>query len=126
LNIPRLKIIYILSLAILAAILIMAVFKPFTTGSNYTEVARQSLLKTQDEWILQMDILNHEGKDVTYRIHILISDTDYHEDFVVRDGGKYTYVHHIKQNTLEDGRVDYRIYKEKDSEPFEQGVYYLK
>jgi hypothetical protein len=124
----KLKLFLIFSLIILAALFVLAVFKPFATGANYTEVARQSLLQTQNEWILQFDILNHEGKDVNYTIHILFSDKDniYSEDFVVRDGGKFTYIHHINKNTIGNGRVAYKIYKEKAEQPFEQGTYYLK
>jgi hypothetical protein len=125
-RITKLKIIFILSLMVLAALFVMAVFKPFASGGSYTEVSRQSLLQNQEEWIFQFDILNHEGGDVRYSIQMEFSGKDYREDFVVRDGGKFTYIHHIKQNTFASGQVSYRIYKENAKEPFETGTYYLK
>ena len=125
-QISKLKIFYLLSLAILAVLFVLAVFKPFASGANYTEVGRQSLLKTQDEWILQFDILNHENKDVKYTIRILFSDKDYHEDFLVKNGGKFTYIHHINENTIGNGQVTYKIFKENADQPFEQATYYLK
>lgn len=125
-NVSKLKIFYILSLVILATLLIFAVFKPFAEGTTYTEIGRQSLLKTQDEWILQFDILNHEGRDVKYTIHTLVSGQDYQEDFMVRDGEKSTYIHHVNAGNIGNGQVTYRIYKENESSPVDQGTYYLK
>jgi hypothetical protein len=125
-KITKLQIFYVVSLLILATLFVLAIFKPFASGSNYTQVSRQSLLQTQDEWIFQFDVLNHEGLDVRYTIHFLFGGQDYQENFMVRDGGKFTYIHHIRKENAGSGNVDYKLYKENSSEPIEQGTYYLK
>ena len=125
-KITKLQVFYVISLLILATLFVLAIFKPFASGSNYTQVSRQSLLQTQDEWIFQFDILNHEGHVVRYTINFLFGDQDFHENFIVRDGGKFTYIHHIKKEDAGSGSVDYKLYKENSSEPIEQGSYYLK
>jgi hypothetical protein len=125
-KITKLQVFYIISLLILATLFVLAIFKPFASGSNYTQVSRQSLLQTQDEWIFQFDILNHEGHVVRYTIHFLFGGQDFHETFIVRDGGKFTYIHHIKKEDAGSGSVEYKLYKENSSEPIEEGSYYLK
>ncbi len=125
-RITNLKMVYIVSLLLLATLFVLAVFKPFATGASYTQISRQSLLHNPGEWILQFDLFNHEGHDVRYSIQILFGGNDYREDFVVKNGGKFTYIHHIPDADIGNGQVTYRIYKEDGSQPFEQATYYLK
>jgi hypothetical protein len=125
-KISRLQIVFIISLLVLAALFSIAVFKPFISGAAYTQVSRQSLLHNPGEWVMQFDIFNHEGRDILYTIRFQFSDHDYQEDFIVRDGGQYTYIHHIKDKDIGNGQVTYKIFKENADEPFEQATYHLQ
>jgi hypothetical protein len=125
-KLTRFQLVYIISLVILVVVLIFAVLKPFASGGQYTEISRESLLNKDDEWILQFDISNHEGKDILYVLHTEIAGQDYQEAFMVKAEGKFTYIHHIKKADAGNQQVIYRIYKENESNPLEQGVYYLK
>jgi hypothetical protein len=122
----KIKLLFIVSLLVLAVIIVFTIFKPLAAGEPYTEVSRQSLFKKEDQWILQFDILNHEGQDVKYAIQLSIDGKDYREAFVVRDNGKFTYIHHFKNADIGNGELIYRIYRENENRPLEQSTYYLR
>jgi len=122
----KLRIVYILSLVILAVLIVFTVFKPMTASGKYSEIQREQLLEAKDEWIIQFDIANREGKDTKYTINVSVAGEQYNEEFLIRDGGIYTYIHHIPHNVVGTGEVGVTIYKEGENTPFEQTTYYLK
>ena len=121
----KIKLFFVFSLLILGALIIFTVFKPMTAGEQYSEVTRQKLLQTQDEWILQFEISNHEGRDIEYRVNVSPGGEQYHGRFLVKDGGIYTYSHHVNKNLAGNGRITTEIYKEDEGEPLAQVTYYL-
>lgn len=115
-----------MSLVILAVLIVFTVFRPMATGGKYSEVSRESLLQTNQEWILQFDIVNHEGKDMRYIIDISVDGKLYRESCLINSGGLFTYIRQIRSSELTSGEVSIMIRKEGEDTPFEQKTYYLK
>lgn len=122
----KLGIIYIGSLGILAVLLVFTVFQPMATGDKYSEVQKEQLLETESEWIIQVDIINNEGRDQNYTINVLVDEILYTDSILIRDGAKFSYIHHIRRDTIINGDVSFTIYKEGEAAPFEKVIYYLK
>ena len=123
---PKLRIIYIVSLVILGVLVAFTVFRPMATGEEYSEVQRAQLLQREDQWIIEFDILNREGKDTSYTIRVLADGKQYTESVLVRDGGAFTYIHHFYPERLTKREVSFAVYKEGESTPIEQATYFLK
>ena len=121
----KLKLFYMVSLAALAALVVFTVFRPIVADREYSEIGRVELLQAEGEWIVQFDISNHEGKDIVYTVNVSVDGQKYGDRFVVREGGKYTYIHHILRDRVGDSKVDVAIWKEGESAPLEQTTYYL-
>ena len=122
----RLRIIYIVSLVILAVLIVFTIFQPMATRGKYSEVQKEQLLETEGEWIIQFDIINHEGKDQYYTINILVSEKLDTKSVLIRDGAKFSYIYHFRPDLETDGDVSFTIYKEGEANPFEQVIYHLK
>jgi len=123
---PKLRIIYIVSLVILGVLVAFTVFRPMATGEEYSEVQRAQLLEREDQWIIEFDIINREGKDMSYTIRVLADGKQYTESVLVRDGGMFTYIHHFYPERLTKKEVSFAVYREGESTPIEQATYYLK
>lgn len=122
----RLRIVYILSLVLLGVLIGFTVFKPMATGEKYSEVAREQLLRAEDEWIIQFDIMNHEDRDISYDIEVSIDNKLYKQPVLIQEGRKFTYIHHICCDMVGDGDIGFTIYKEGEDTPFEEVTYYLR
>ena len=57
----RLKIIYIASLILLGLMVSLTVFKPLAKGAHYNDVQRESLIKSDQEWVLQFSLINNDA-----------------------------------------------------------------
>ncbi len=121
----KFRIVYIISLLLLGALVVFTVFRPMATGEKYSEVGREHLLQTEDEYIVEFDIMNREGEDKRYTINALINGKLQSKVFLIRDGSIFTYIHHIYPDQLTGGDVSFTIYKEGEDSPFEQITYYL-
>ena len=122
----KLRIFYVLSLVLLGVLIGFTVFKPMATGGEYSEVAREQLLQAEDEWIIQFDIMNYEGRDVSYDIEVSIDNKLYKHPVLILDGRKFTYIHHIRCDMVGDGDVGFAVYKEGEATPFEEATYHLE
>ena len=123
----KLRIFYILSLVILGLLLVSTVFRPMATSGGYSEVSREQLLQAEDEWIVQFDIINREGKDQRYTIGVSVDvDKPYKENVLIPDGRMFTYIHHIYKHQITEGEVSFVLYKEGEDTPFEEITYYLE
>ncbi len=123
---PKLRIIYIISLVILGVLIAFTVFRPMATGEEYSEVQRAQLLERGDQWIIEFNIINREGKDTSYTIIVLADGKQYTESVLIRDGGMFTYIHHFYPERLTKKEVSFAVYKEGESTPIEQVTYSLK
>ena len=124
---PRLRIALIVSLVILGVLLVFTVFRPMTSGEKYSEVSRESTIQTEDEWIIQFDLINSEGKDTNYIINWSSGGESYTEKALVGDGRIYRHIYHVYPEMVrETGKVNLTIYKEGEATPFEQATYYIR
>ncbi len=122
----KLKVIYIVALVVLGVLVAFTIFRPMATGREYSDVVKEHLLYTEDEYIIEFDIVNHEGEDKNYTISVLIDGELSSKVFLVRDGHVFTYIHHIYRDKIIEPTVSFTIYKEGEDSPFEQTTYYLE
>jgi hypothetical protein len=122
----RLRLVYITSLVILGVLMVSTILPPLATGSKYSEVQREQLLQTENGYIIQFDIVNHEGEDRQYTVRVSFDSYQYAEDVSIPDGSGFTYVHHVFTDRMTEGDVSLAVYKEGEIFPFEQAIYHLK
>ncbi len=122
----KFRIFFVVSLVILGVLLVSTVFRPMATGGEYSQVSRESLLQTEDGWIIQFDTMNREAQDTTYIINVAVDDKLFREVFLIQSGGVYRYIHHINSREITNGKVSIAIFKEGEVDPLEYGTYYLK
>ncbi len=122
----KLRIVFIISLMILGVLVVFTIFRPMATSQKYSEVQRAQLLQAEDEWIIQFDIINNEGKDTSYDIEVSLDNGLYREHILIPDDGMFTYIHRIPYNTTGNSDITFAIYKDGEVEPLKQATYYLK
>ena len=123
---PKLRIFYIVSLIILGVLLVFTVFHPMAAGGKYSEIQREQLLQSGDAYIIQFDIMNHEGKETSYTINVSVEGQPSTLTVAIRNEGAFTYIKHINRDMLTNGVVSFTVYKEGQGSPFEEATYYLK
>ena len=121
----RLRLVFVISLVILAVLAVLAVFRPLVTGRQYSAVARESVLRTDTEWIIQFDIINQEVRDMNYNLVWSSGGENSTESVLVGKGRIYSYIRHINLDTLKETKVNLTIYKDGETTPFEQVTYHL-
>ena len=122
---PKLRIIFIASLVMLGVLIVFTVFRPMARGEQYSEVQRAQLLEKEDQWIIEFDIINQEGKDMNYTIRVLADGELHTQNVLIRDEGMFTYIHHFYRDRLTKNEVSFAIYKEGDTAPIEEITYFL-
>jgi len=122
----RAKIIYIASLVILGVLIAFTVFQPMATGSEYSTVQRVQLLEAENKWIIQFDLINHEGRDQNYTITVVVDGKQYKESVLIQDRRIFTYIHHFYRDRLTNNEVKFTVYKEGEATPIEEVTYYLQ
>ncbi len=122
----KLRICYMLALVLLGVLLVFTVFRPMATGEEFSEVTRESIIQSEDQWIIQFDIVNHEGMDTNYTINVEVDDKPSTLTVLIRSKGVFTYIYHIYKDQSTKGDVSFVIYKEGENSPIKQVSYYLK
>ena len=120
----KLRLIFVLSLIILAGVFIATVYFIPSSQSD-TESKRVQIIEGENEWILQYDIINNEERDTKYTIYVTIDDAVYKDSTMVKPGKRYTYIHHIYPQQLVKGMVTFALYEEGKAKPVEQATYYI-
>ncbi len=124
---PKLRIIYTAALVILGVILVFTVFRPMVTGEKFSEVSRESIVQSEDQWIIQFDIINREGKYANYIINWSTGGETYSSKTVLIENGRtFTNIHHVYPETMKEGKVHLIIWKEGEISLFKETTYYLK
>ena len=121
----KLRTIYTISGLLLALVIGVTVFSIVDSGNKFSEVQREQLLQTDDEWIIQLDIINRDGDDTKYLIDVLIDDQLFTDEVIMQDGRTYSYIHHIPREQGVQRQVTLTVYKEGDQAPLEQITYHL-
>jgi len=96
------------------------------TGSEYSTVQRVQLLEAENQWIIQFDLINHEGRDQNYTITVVVDGKLYSEKFLIHDDRIFTYIHHFYRDRLTNNEVKFAVYKEGEATPLEEATYYLQ
>lgn len=121
----RLRSVFIISLVILAAIFISTMlFIP--SGQNLEESNRVQIIKGDEEWILQCDITNNQGRDINYVFSVVVDDVVHQDSTMVEQGQTYTFIHHIYPEQLVAGEVTFTLREKGKAEPIEQVVYNIE
>ena len=123
---PRLRIFYVISLVALGVLLMFTLLRPMVTGEEYSETLREHLLQAEDEWIIEFDIINHEGKEQNYTVSVWVDGKSFNQTVLIPDGKMFTYIHHVSKDQLNKGEVSFSIYREGENTPFKQATYHLK
>ena len=123
----KLRIIFVASLLVLGVLLTFTLFRPIALGPKFETLTRESVIQGEDEWIIQIDIINKESEDTNYIINWSAGGETYYSERVSlkRDRG-FTNIHHVYPKTVKEGEVQLTIYKEGEPTPFEQSTYYVR
>ena len=120
----RLRLIFLLSLVILAGVFVFALLH-IPSGESYPETHRVQIIQAESEWILQYDISNNQDRDIEYTLRITIDGAVYTDSTVVQPGKLYTYIHHIYPEQVTEGKVTCALYEKGKTKPVDQATYYL-
>ena len=122
----KLRIFYVMSLVILGVLLVFTVFRSMAAGVEYSQVLSEQLLEQEDQWVVELHLLNHESQDTTYTISVLVDGDLCTDTIPIQSGRVFKYIVHIYKDKLDKREVSLAIYKEGEATPFEQTTYYLK
>ncbi len=121
----RLRSVFIVSLVILAAIFISTMlFIP--SGKNLEESNRVQIIEGDEEWILQCDITNNQGRAIDYAFSVTVDDVVHQDSTTVEQGQTYTFIHHIYPGQLVAGEVTFTLREKGKAEPIEQVAYNIE
>jgi len=95
------------------------------SNQKQPESRRVQIIKGQNGWILQCDILNDKDREVKYTIIVTVDEAARQDSAVVQAGKTYTYTYHIPLQQLDKGVVTFSLYEGDKTEPVEQGTYYI-
>ena len=123
----KLRIIFVASLLVLGVLLAFTLFRPITVGQTFETLTRESIIQGEDEWIIQIDIINKEGEDTNYIINWSTGGKTYYSERVsLRIGRGFTNIHHVYPETVREGEIHLTIHKDGEPTPFEQSTYYVR
>ena len=123
-NSMKLKALYIVSLLVLGVFVVLPFFHPTVSETAYSEVSRMQLLENGTERIILFDIVNHEQKDMNYTVTVTVDGKNDTEEVLLREGGVFTYAHHIHPERTAGGEISFAVYKEGMSAPIEEATYF--
>ena len=122
----KLRIVFIASLVIMGVLVALTVFRPMISGEKLSVVSHESIIETEDEWIIEVAIINREGKDTWYTFNWSTGGDTYNEKVWLKDGRKFKFIYHCYPHTVKEGKVQLIIYKEGEATPFEECTYYIR
>lgn len=125
-SIAKLRIIYIAALTILGVLLVFTVFRPMATGGEFSDVGRESIIQSDQEWIIQFDIINYDGEKQNYSIDMMINGKFSSESFALEENKMFTYIRHIYKDQITQDELSFSVYREGEDSPIKQVSYYLK
>ena len=121
----KLRVVYIVSLLILGVLVPFAIFNSMGKVSEYSEVAKVQLIERENEYIVEFDIINREGKAMKYIFNALIDGEIDSRNCTIQDGGTFTYIYHIYPEQMNDKMVTFTVFREGESKPFEEITYHV-
>ena len=125
-NERNLRIVLAVSLIILAVLAGFALLRPLVKTQQYSALARESVVKADDQWIIQFDIINMEETNTSYKLVWTNGGDVSTENINVPKGKIYTNIRHVYPGTLQGDTITLTICKGDDTLPFENTTYHLK
>ncbi|MFC1873365.1 hypothetical protein ACFLW3_00940 [Chloroflexota bacterium] len=122
----KLRIIYIVSLAILGILVALTVFRPMVSEEELSAVTWGSVISAEDRWIIEFEIFNQEGKEMSYIIIWSSGEDTYSERVSIKDRRTFTCIHDVYPAMVKEGKVNLIICKEGEATSFEQATYYIQ
>jgi len=123
----KLRIIFVASLLILGVLLAFTLFRPLTVGQKFETLIRESVIQEEDEWVIQINLINKEGEVTDYTIEWSTGGEIYNSKSVsIKNGRTFTNIHHVYPETVREGEIHLTIYKDGEPVPFEQSTYYVR
>ena len=108
----KLRLVFVISLVILGTLVMFTVFRPMASAQRFSEVCRESIIQREDEWIIQFDIINKEGRDINYIINWYTGGEIYNSKTVsIKAGRTFTNIQHLYPETVKEGKVSLSIWK---------------
>ena len=122
----KFSIIFIASLVILGGLLVFTVFRPMAAGEKFSALTQESIIQGEDEWIIQVSIINREGLATNYIIEWSTGGELYSRQVVcIENGRTFTNMHHVYPDTVKEGKIQLTIYKAGETTPFEESTYHI-
>ncbi len=120
------RIIFVASLLVLGVLLTFTLFRPITVGQKFETLTRESVIQGEDEWIIQINLINNEGEVTDYTIEWSTGGEIYNSKNVsIKNGRTFTNIHHVYPETVREGEIHLTICKEGEPTPFEQSTYHI-
>ncbi len=121
----KLKLIFILSLILLAAVFIATIYL-IPSKLDFAESKNIQIIEGEKEWILEYDIFNNEERDITYEIQVMVNGNAFNDNTTVASGREYTYILNIPHKKITNGDVTFTVFEEGMQEPIEQAIFKLQ
>lgn len=126
-NLSPVKKVYILSLAVLGVLLAVTFFRPIATGKEYSTVQKEYIVKTDQGWLIQYNLVNTGETDRSFTVLEAVDSVDICSETVqIPAGGTYVYNHHLFSEHVSQGKVSFTIYRDQEKDPVETLTYHLK
>jgi hypothetical protein len=125
---PYLNLFYIFSLAVLACLIILSVLHPFQGTRQTDTIQKMQLLRSNDAWIIQLQLVNRQPEDVSYHVQTMIGQHTYHGYVTIKKDGVYIYNQPVEIAPAFAGKtlqVLVNIYENEGTAPVESMTYFL-
>jgi hypothetical protein len=95
------------------------------SNQKLPESKRVQIIKGENGWTLQYDIINDKERDIKYTIIVTVDNATRKDSAVVQAGRTYTYIYHISPQQFDKGEVTLTLYEGDKTEPIEETTYYI-
>ena len=120
----KLRVLFVVSLLILCGIFIAILYLVPSSG-NRTESKRVQIIKGENGWTLQYDLINSRDTEINYTIIVTVDSAARTDKVAVQPGRTYTYTYHIAPDKLAKGDVTFTLYEGGIAEPIEETTYHI-
>lgn len=123
----KLNLIYLASLVLLGAVLVLVVAGPIAKQGQTNPLQRAQLLEREDQWILELNLINPKDRPVEYLLRFSGPGGDYEDPVSLPPGATYTHIHHFYRQDFPSGaEALVELYQEGQAEPVERLTYFLR
>ncbi len=124
----RIRLAIAASILILIALWAYSGYQSVVHTGKFTEVRNQEFVRTDDEWVIKLDIVNLDRITQTYYIRMKINGENEPAQVIpVNAGMKYSYIYHVQRSRFPSGGVvaTSTVVRDGDSEVIDESTFYL-